>query len=359
MKFRKMFPMLILLIFSLTSCGNNSQQQEIDALREELESIKAETSTTTTIQTTVSETVTTTESTTVATSSATHCDNMGTMKYSSSGYGVSVTSVYVDDFWGTAKIGYEFYNGSENNISFSNALIAPIYQNGIKCSSSWLFEETDTTIKSGVTLTVYKTYELRDVSSPIDIEVYEQDWLFGDKLFYEYTYTINKPAYTDPPVVTEYTTTYYPETTVNASTQPLSDKAPVGLCDDSYKDITDDLRRQLGLETEEEVMGLTDYNDMNSNLYFIFYDNNVENHNLWKIAQLAEQYSRYTDMTAEDYYVWLNENWYEWGTWYFTDGIGVEDSDFIIGEPGETKYQEYATIPYNEYEPYLNRWYFM
>ncbi|MGN1105103.1 MAG: DUF5067 domain-containing protein [Huintestinicola sp.] len=358
MKFQKMFPMLILLMFSLTSCGNNSQQQEIDALREELESIKAETATTTTIQTTVSEPVTTTESTTVATSSATHCDSMGTMKYSSSGYGVSVTSVYVDDFWGTAKIGYEFYNGSENSISFSNALIAPIYQNGIKCSSSsWLSEETDTTIKSGVTLTVYKTYELRDVSSPIDIEVYEQDWLFGDKLFYEYTYTINKPVYTDPPVVTENTTTYYPETTINASTQPLSDKAPVGLCDDSYKSITDDLRRQLGLPTSEEVEGDTGFDDMNSNLYFIFYDNEKEQHNLWQIAQLAAKNSGNLYMTAEDYYVLLNNAWYAWDdVWNFSGSVG---DDFVIGLKGEMSYDILAVIPYEEYKPYLNRWFFM
>ncbi|MGN1101766.1 MAG: hypothetical protein ACI4RG_06205, partial [Huintestinicola sp.] len=93
-------------------------------------------------------------------------------------------------------------------------------------------------------------------------------------------------------------------------------------------------------------------------LYWIFSDNDG-GHNLKQIAELAAKNS-YNDWTADDFYVFLNENWtYYCGCWYFTSGhSSLSDSEMVIGESGETSYIEYARIPFKEYKPYLNGWYF-
>lgn len=96
-------------------------------------------------------------------------------------------------------------------------------------------------------------------------------------------------------------------------------------------------------------------------LYWIFSDGN-NGHNLKQIAELAAENTSFGGYgwTADDFYVFLNGNWtYYCGCWYFTDDYSSSSrSVMVIGEPGETRYIEYAEIPFSEYEPYLNRWYF-
>ena len=94
-------------------------------------------------------------------------------------------------------------------------------------------------------------------------------------------------------------------------------------------------------------------------LYFIFgNDNNPKGHNLWELSLLAELNSRRTDMDADFYYRYLNEHWeYTGDYWYIEDWTSGEP-DLVIGEPGETKFMEYARIPYNEYSYFESLWFF-
>jgi hypothetical protein len=83
-------------------------------------------------------------------------------------------------------ITYEFTNNSSDAISFDVALKDSVYQDGIGLETAILDEDTDllvdVDIKPGITKEVKKAYELRDTSTPLEIEVSELISLSDDKL---------------------------------------------------------------------------------------------------------------------------------------------------------------------------------
>lgn len=138
------------------------------------------------------------------------------------------------------------------------------------------------------------------------------------------------------------------------SVKKKSNSVTVTNIDDSYKE-------DNSFTTEPGYIDGPPSNYDELGLYWIFYEGN-DLHNLRYIAELAVENACEDgrNWTADDFYYFLNENWtYYCGCWYFTSGnSSISDSEMVIGEPGATKYIEYARIPYSEYEPYLTSWYF-
>jgi len=101
-------------------------------------------------------------------------------------YRVVPLKVELDKDWEGKKIAvvtYEFTNNSDENNSFSFAVSAKVFQNGVELSDSY-FNDVDSEnhlkeIKPGVTIKVQCAYELED-TSPIEIEI-EELFSFGDK----------------------------------------------------------------------------------------------------------------------------------------------------------------------------------
>jgi hypothetical protein len=81
---------------------------------------------------------------------------------------------------------YEFTNNSSDAISFDVALTDSVYQDGIGLETAILDDDTDlfvdVDIKPGITKEVKKAYELRDTSTPLEIEVSELISFSDDKL---------------------------------------------------------------------------------------------------------------------------------------------------------------------------------
>ena len=84
------------------------------------------------------------------------------------------------------EISFDFTNNSSEAASFDIALNASAYQNGVGLESSFLSDDdtslVDVEIKPGVTKEVKKIYELRDTTSPVEIEITETFSLDDDKI---------------------------------------------------------------------------------------------------------------------------------------------------------------------------------
>lgn len=95
-------------------------------------------------------------------------------------YNVDINSwTILTDHEGTFAISivYDFTNYGEEAESFMFAINDEVYQNGIQLDDIWYLKNVDAVvdtkrkIKSGATISVVKTYLLRDATSPISIEI--------------------------------------------------------------------------------------------------------------------------------------------------------------------------------------------
>lgn len=89
------------------------------------------------------------------------------------------------------KITYEFTNNSSSNQSFDMALTDSLYQDGIGLETAISGEDDDdwgldVEIKPGITKEVTKYYNLRDKTTPVEIEI-EELFSFSDDVL---TYTV-------------------------------------------------------------------------------------------------------------------------------------------------------------------------
>lgn len=159
-----------------TACGNSSaSQEELERLKAENESLRAEQSAETVIQSTAA----------VSSGWSATYDNCS-LKIGS--------ATLVEDFRGDPAIVVEmlFRNDSDKARSCSFTYVVDVYQDGVECESAILGSEYKdkfdtstaiTDIKPGVELKVYKAYNLRSESSDVMLEVrglydYNQSILF-------------------------------------------------------------------------------------------------------------------------------------------------------------------------------------
>lgn len=118
-------------------------------------------------------------------------------------YDVSINSwTIVNDYEGNPAISivYDFTNYYEKAESYMLAINEDVYQNGIQLDGVMFLEgwqdgadasvDTDTKIQPGSTITVTKTYLLRDTTTPITVEM-KKLFDFVDDYKVEFTITLD------------------------------------------------------------------------------------------------------------------------------------------------------------------------
>lgn len=201
MNFGKMIPAVICAAAMLTACGTDDKA-ELERLRAENESLRAQ-------QTAAETAIATSEETAPVTSPETHGEPPTALVTEDIG---DWDACYNDCFirFEEANIGYDyndepvivvemtFRNESDKARSCSFTFSTDAYQDGIECDTAILFGDIAdkydtgtgiTDIKPGVELTVYKAYKLRDKESDVVIEV-KGLYDFDDTILFTQTYTM-------------------------------------------------------------------------------------------------------------------------------------------------------------------------
>lgn len=167
---------LVCALTMFTACGNNSvDREELESLRAENESLKAQ-------QTAEIETTTNLETTTTA-EVVSDIDSSGEWDATYNDCSMrfeEANLVYDYDDNLSVVVKMTFRNDSDKACSCGFTFAIDAYQDGVECDSAILWGETSDTydtgtntteIKPGVEFTVYKAYKLRNDASDVVVEV--------------------------------------------------------------------------------------------------------------------------------------------------------------------------------------------
>lgn len=239
--------------------------------------------------------------------------------------GVQVNSYEIDLSEGTITIEFIFKNNTGSSLSYFDSYCKDtVFQDGIECRYTYRDENSDTEIKSGKKVSIYKKYELNDFQAPVEIE-FKNMW--NENAFYSCTFDI-----------------------INTGSKKDSSSVKPTDVDDSFKVNPNSFRDDKAVWVQR-------------GLYFVFTsDIGSKKHNLWEIAKLAEKYSIDNGITADKYYRYFNEHWeYTLFPWCFCDAEKVvtefpnENSYLhITGFDEEERIVTYSMIPFCEYSQYMS-----
>lgn len=91
----------------------------------------------------------------------------------------------------TVIITYQYTNNADEAAAFDITFETAVFQNGIECSSDYIYDEDDgmKEIRPGTTITLTKSYVLNDTTSDIEVEV--SGFISFDNTVITKTFTIN------------------------------------------------------------------------------------------------------------------------------------------------------------------------